>query len=257
VPTAVPTADRARWPLGSGPVPAPPASPSLRRTLLALVLPPLMILAMLLSAAVLYGIWQSRSDGVSALVPSRVTGPNPTTPPSSTSAAPTISPAPSGSSAGLPSPRPSTAHQQAAAIDALLDEAARTPVAAKVAALAGCAGTPADARDAVTRLTAAADARSSLLARLATIPVDALPGGSALAASLTDTWSQARDADRQYVIWAQGLADGSACNPQDPFKLAGDVGSAASRRAGTQFLDGWNATVAAPLHLSSRSVENL
>lgn len=220
-----------------------------------------MILAGLVSAGLLYVMSQSRDNAVSALVPRRVT-PTPsraataTPTPTATAGGPASATTPPTLPTTTPTPRPSTDRQQAEAIQALLDQAARTPVSATVAALATCNRGQAAAQDAANLLTSAADSREDLLGRLAAVPVGALPDGATLKAALTETWTRARSGDRAYVTWAQGIADGSSCNPQDPFKLAGDWDTAASRQAGTQFLDAWN-TVAPRLGLARRTLEAL
>jgi hypothetical protein len=246
-----------RWPVGSGPIPLPPRSPAARRAVIAIGLPLTVIaggiVALFGVAAVL------SSDGSPSAVP-RIATPDVS---SSGPALPTLSgaPGPSSITATPASPTASitatTAREQAALIADLLDEAARTPVGVTVASLARCDGASADAAAVATTLSTARTARSRLLERLQALPVDRLRGGEALRASLRDTWDQWVTADQQYLVWAQGIASGATCNPQDPFKLAGDVAAANAGRSATAFVAAWNADVAGPLHLPARQGRNL
>lgn len=264
-----------RWAPGSGPVPLPPRRPSVRRTLFALGLPAVVIAAGLVGLIILVAFLRSDPDPADAVPkvaapPARATTTAPPTTTPSTTAPPTASAGFGGGTAGGPAvtgpvPRSSTlprvtattALQQAHAIEDLLDTAARTPVTATVASLARCDPTTLDAATTATTLRAAATSRADLLERLDRVPVDRLPDGPALKAALHGTWTQWHAADEHYLTWAQGIVSGAPCNPQDPFKLAGDVAAGAARRAGTDFVARWNTTVARQLRLPARQVRNL
>lgn len=257
---ALPEEAGPRWEVGSGPVPQPPRHPSVRRALLALGLPVVMIAAGLVGLIGLLSVLRSGPDPTNA-VPRRVvalpsttapgppaTGHDPATPaatataPAATSAAPTVI--------------ATTARQQARAVERLLDEAARVPVTA-VASLARCSGGSVDPATVAASLKAAATTRARLLDRLDRIPVDRLPDGAALRSALHETWTRWVSADGNYLTWAQGLVTGATCNPQNPFKLAGDVDAAAAGRAGTRFVARWNTQVARPLRLPPRQARDL
>lgn len=260
-PAARPEVSGPRWTVGSGPLPLPPRNPAVRRAVITLGLPVVLVAAGLVGALTLFGMLRS-DPSPSDAVPKVVTPLSPGTP------APTTGPgggvtggaatSPPGATTSTP-PRitATTALQQAHAVEDLLDIAARTPVAATVASLARCDPTTLDASAAVTTLQTAAAGRSDLLRRLQDVPVDELPDGPALKAALQETWFQWQTADQQYLTWARGIASGAPCNPQSPFKLAGDVATGAAGRAGTEFVAAWNTKVARPLHLPARRVRDL
>lgn len=159
-----------------------------------------------------------------------------------------------------PTPVPQTPAQQARALDALLSSSAagRSLVPSAVTSLARCdSAAAADAAGAVRAIQKATDTRRQLLASLERARVDALPGGQNLASLLGQAWEQSLAADEHYLTWASSIASGTPCNPQDPFKIAGDVASGAARRARQDFVDVWNPTVARPQHLRTRGVEDV
>jgi hypothetical protein len=255
----------ARWAPGAGPIPLPPRGRVVRRMLLALGLPAVMVAAGLVGLLVLIALLQSGGDTSNA-APRVVTPPKPF--PASRTTEPLTGPGTAGATGVTPMPQPptsstpkvtaTTALQQAHAVEVLLDAAARTPVEATVASLARCDTTSVDASTAATTLQASADRRTELLGQLQDLPVDRLPGGPGLRAALKETWIQWQAADQQYLTWAQNIASRpDDCNPQSPFKNAGDVAAGAARRAGTQFVATWNTRVAGPLHLRQRQVRDL
>jgi hypothetical protein len=263
---ARPDVSAPRWPVGSGPIPLPPRSPVVRRAVIVLGLPFVLVAAGLVALFALVAALQSGpspSDAVPRIAtPLTPTTPTPTAPSAPVTAGGGITgdaatSTPPATTSTAPRITATTALQQARAVENLLDVAARTPVAATVASLARCDPTTLDAPTAATALQAAATSRSELLRRLQDVPVDELPDGPALKASLQETWTQWQNADERYLTWAQGIVSGSPCNPQDPFKLAGDVAAGAAGRAGTEFVAAWNTKVARPLHLPARQVRNL
>jgi hypothetical protein len=154
-----------------------------------------------------------------------------------------------------------TTRQQALALDRLLDEADRTPstatVAATVTSLARCDATSVEASTAATTLRTAATNRNDLLHQLQDVPVEALPDGPALRDALKKTWSSWEEADRHYLTWAQGIADGADCIPHGMYRNAGDVSVGNARRAGEEFVAIWNDKVAGPQRLAERRVSDL
>jgi hypothetical protein len=246
-----------RWPVGSGPTPLPPRSPAARRAVIAVGLPLTVIaggIVALLGVAALLSSGDSPS-AVPRIVTPEVTTTGPTLPTTSGAPGPSsLTPTPSSPT---PSITATTAREQAGLIGDLLDEAARTPVGPTVASLARCDAASADAAAVATTLSTDRTARSRLLQRLQALPVDQLRDGEALRTSLRDTWDQWVTADQQYLVWARGIASGAICNPQDPFKLAGDVAAANAGRSATAFVAAWNADVAGPLRLPARQGRNL
>jgi hypothetical protein len=264
----------ARWAPGAGPIPLPPRSPSVRRTLLALGLPMVMVAAGLVGLLVLIAMLQAGGDtpdlvprAAAPLTSSRTTAPatdarpadvTGTTGSTGETGGTGETRRPPASTSGTPTVTATTTRQQAQAVEELLDAAARTPVAATVASLARCDTTSIDASTAATTLQAAVNNRTELLRLLREVPIDRLPDGQDLRATLQETWTQWLTADQQYLTWAQNVASRpDDCNPQSPFKNAGDVAAGAAQRAGTQFVAAWNTRVARPLQLRLRQVRDL
>ena len=165
-----------------------------------------------------------------------------------TSADPSVSPSPGGTSAA----------QQAAALDALLDGSAagRGLVGPAVLALSNCDSSidPAAAAAAIGQAT---QNRTDLLGRLQPLAVDALTNGQHLKDLLQQAWTDSLEADRQYQAWAEAIASGSPCSPRAAAKLAGDAASTRASRAKSAFAADWNASVAGPLQLTPREEKNL
>ncbi|MFE2346360.1 hypothetical protein [Kitasatospora cineracea] len=132
------------------------------------------------------------------------------------SAAPSGSASPSASASGSPSAGPQ-AQAQAQALDALLSEGenAKAPIGNAVAKVRSCPA-KAEVDSAAKVFDAGAAQRDSLLAELAALKTDSLPGGDAAVAALKTAWQTSADIDRAYAAWARTVSDKGCTNNQVP-----------------------------------------
>lgn len=135
----------------------------------------------------------------------------------------------------------STARDQAAAVDALLQEnvGTRSGVGDAVASVQQCDGLADDA----DVFSQAATARRGLLGRLNTLDVSSLTGGEQAVADLRTAWSASGAADDAYKRWAENLGAGG-CSPDSTgdaseFKDAADASGRATAAKKT-FVGEWN-----------------
>ncbi|WAL71602.1 hypothetical protein OU787_08840 [Kitasatospora sp. YST-16] len=132
------------------------------------------------------------------------------------SAAPSRSASPSASASGSPSAGPQ-AQAQAQALDALLSEGenAKAPIGNAVAKVRSCPA-KAEVDSAAKVFDTGAAQRDSLLAELAALKTDSLPGGDAAVAALKTAWQTSADIDRAYAAWARTVSDKGCTNNQVP-----------------------------------------
>ncbi|MDF9814795.1 hypothetical protein [Streptomyces sp. SPB162] len=135
----------------------------------------------------------------------------------------------------------SAARDQAAAVDALLQENAgtRSGVGAAVASVQHCDTLSNDA----DVFSHAATARRDLLARLDHLNVDGLSGGDQALTDLRTAWSASAEADDAYRQWAESLNSGD-CSPDNTgnapeFQDAAEASGRATE-AKKKFVGEWN-----------------
>ncbi|MET9291166.1 hypothetical protein [Streptomyces sp. NPDC003077] len=109
-----------------------------------------------------------------------------------------------------PKPTADPVAEQAKALDALLADSgsSRAAVVNAVKDIRGCDNLKGAAKD----LRGAAGQRNDLVTRLGKLPVDKLPGGSRLSASLTAAWKSSASADNHYAAWAGQVAGKKGCH---------------------------------------------
>ncbi|MFD7641073.1 hypothetical protein ACFV4P_10515 [Kitasatospora sp. NPDC059795] len=132
--------------------------------------------------------------------------------------------APSTSPSADPSASPSSsssagpgASAQAKALDALLTkgENAKAPIGNAVAKVRSCP--PKAEIDAAAKVfDTGAQQRDQLLADLAQLHTDNLPGGPEAVAKLKDAWQQSGDIDRAYAAWARTVSSQGCANNTVP-----------------------------------------
>ncbi|MFJ8441932.1 hypothetical protein [Kitasatospora griseola] len=132
------------------------------------------------------------------------------------------SPVPSASSSagpsasGAPSAGPDAA-AEAKALDALLTkgENAKAPIGNAVAKVRSCPPKT-EIDNAAKVFDAGAQQRDQLLAELAQLHTDNLPGGADAAAKLKDAWQASGDIDRAYAAWARAVSAQGCANNTAP-----------------------------------------
>ncbi|WP_242581206.1 hypothetical protein [Streptomyces sp. MST-110588] len=107
-------------------------------------------------------------------------------------------------------PAADPAAAQAKDLDALLNDSnsSRSAVVGAVDDIKSCDNLDGAAKD----LRGAAGQRNDLVARLAKLPVDKIPHGSELTASLTKAWKSSAAADNHYAAWAKQVKGKKGCN---------------------------------------------
>ncbi|MFF0391431.1 hypothetical protein ACFYS8_22525 [Kitasatospora sp. NPDC004615] len=132
----------------------------------------------------------------------------------SASAPNTAGPSPSGSASASAGPDAAT---EAKALDALLTkgENAKAPIGNAVAKVRSCPPKT-EIDNAAKVFDTGAQQRDQLIAELAQLHTDNLPGGADAAAKLKDAWQASGDIDRAYAAWARTVSSQGCANNTAP-----------------------------------------
>jgi len=142
-----------------------------------------------------------------------------------------------------PSPAPTLASEQAAALNMLLTSsaAARTALHDAVTQVRGCA----NLANAVSQLQGVVNQRGGEYSQASALPTSALPDGAAMKSELIGALSSSLEADRDYLTWArQQLAGGCTPSDQSSAYKAANGASQVANAAKEAFVQVWNPVAA-------------
>jgi hypothetical protein len=147
---------------------------------------------------------------------------------------------------------------QAQAIEKLLDQAAKIPDVPTIAdPLILCDASSTTVSETSERFQDTQRRYSQLRSLLKAEPMNRIPNGQSLRTTLDEVWKQKEESAVHYFNWARGIATGTRCNLDSPFRAAGNVVWTSSNKHATIFVNEWNDTVAKPLNLTERRAHDL
>jgi len=170
---------------------------------------------------------------------------------------PTASSSPSASAGQGSGPK---AAAQAKSLDDLLSrgESAKAPIGNAVAKVTSCPG-KAEVDSAAEVFDAGATQRDQLIADLAKLDLNDLPGGAETAQTLRTAWQQSGDIDRAYAAWARTVSSEGCTNNTAPsttdLKRANELNPQATQSK-KDFVAKWN-SLAGTFNLAPRTWDRI